>query len=147
MPTWRRGCYRQSEWRRIISELIEQLREENERLNRDCCNLRYAMRTLQNTCEKQRVNLLMAQFDAAAAKEDADQAQSMATRSDMRYAAAETRASARVNLIQEQAQAVHDARLMGQDEMRQAVVSWLEQQELDALIPRIRALEVPRGDA
>jgi predicted nucleic acid-binding Zn-ribbon protein len=121
---------------------VEQWQAENERLQDDCAELRSTLQDLQQAVCRLQESLSRAEADASEAREREHTARILEGRALQKYIAATRDAAARASLLREQMEAVCSARLEGREEMRAAVMAWLQRQELDALVGRIERLEV-----
>lgn len=121
---------------------IEEYEKENAELLRDNAAIRRTLRDVRLFCHQLGLELDRAKARVQEAEEREQQAVSCANRAHMKYTTATLQATERMGTLSEIADNLIQARIDGRKEMREAVLDWMRQHELDPLIDPIRRLKV-----
>lgn len=121
---------------------IEEYEKENAELLRDNAAIRRALQDTLTFCRQLGLELDRAKARVQEAEEREQQAVSCANRAHMKYTTATLQATERRGTFSEINDRVRQARIDGREEMREAVLDWMKQHELDPLIDQIKRLMV-----
>jgi hypothetical protein len=116
--------------------------KENAELLRDNAAIRRTLRDVRLFCHQLGLELDRAKARVQEAEEREQQAVSCANRAHMKYIKATLQATERTRTLDEIVDNLRQARIEGREEMREAVLDWMSQHELDPLIDQIKRLKV-----
>lgn len=121
---------------------IEDYQKENAELLQDNNAIQKTLQNVQLVCHQLRLKLDRAEARVQEAEEKEQRAMSLANRAHMKYVKATLQATERTRTLDEIADNLRQARIEGREEMREAVLDWMSQHELDPLIDQIKRLKV-----
>lgn len=116
--------------------------KENSELLQDNNAIRRTLRDVRVFCHQLGLKLDRAEARVQEAEEKEQRAVSLANRAHMKYVKATLQATERTRTLDEIADNLRQARIEGREEMREAVLDWMSQHELDPLIDQIKRLKV-----